>query len=213
LLSKSIASGKYLINQFIKMKVSELLREYGELPTIATPGYLAGKLHKWYRNLNYKKKRNMQELAIGTAKRWNLQVHALKRAGVDLKDHDELLNQLNTWTKRFFKSDTITPANDMDVRDPVSIKHYLFRTVYARLAGLDNQANNAANAPTTAQPTTQQTPQVTGAPIGTILTVNAGKYTKTANGWANENGKVITNPNSAQYLENVYNKKQGNQTP
>jgi len=139
----------------------------------------------------------------------------LRTAGINVNDQQEFEKQISAWASKFFNTDYQVNSTGITVRNA---RQFVEKLVSRKLAGLDlntgqpysaqppatvppGQASPGTNTPN--QPTPHQVnPGV--APVGVSVKVNAGTYTKTARGWVNEYGALITKPASIQKLEDSY---------
>lgn len=151
-------------------------------------------------------KARARSLAKQSVGRWFIQSDRLTKAGIHMDRPDEAANQFNVWVQKFFKTPNLPKATPNDMQSRRSQAQLVQRIVYARLAGLHNPITQPQQANTTAQPQQQNT----GAPVGSVVTANRGKYTKTSHGWVNENGQLITKLASVQNLEFRFTQQQGN---
>lgn len=167
------------------------------------------------------------DLSSKSYKKWVIQLNALNRGGVDMKDPKAYQTQLSRWATKFFSNPEPITVSDQDVKNP---KNFIYKLVNRKLSGVDlNDPNNvntttnaaptqvpptdapnattppAGSAPTTAAPAPANNPGTTSVsvPIGTVVKSpnSPGKYKKTAQGWVNENGQLITRPQSIATLE------------
>lgn len=138
----------------------------------------------------------------------------LQQGQVNLKDPNEYAKQIGAWATKFFKTEYQVDATKVNA---ANVKQFVKQLVGRKLAGVnlntgvpDQQVSNAATPNTLAGTTQQQNMphQVNpgSAPVGSQIKLNAGVYTRTQNGWANEHGQLIKNPKSIQYLEDQYKK-------
>lgn len=198
------------------MRISEILNED---PAFNTPEALVKRIRDWYVKQPRAQKKRAKVLANETFKKWALQVDRLQKGGVDINNPKILQHQLGQWASKFFKTQEPVIVTPNNISSGKAIQQFVTQLVYKRLAGV-NLNDAGYKRPVPATPTTQPasqtpqptqtaqpqtpSPQVTGAPIGAVVKVNAGTYAKTDKGWMTEKNQLVTSPKSTQYLENQY---------